>query len=207
MKIKVCGMKYPQNIKDVLNIGIDWMGFIFYPESKRYFKGDLSGIDFKNTYKTGVFVDETIDNIEAIAHRYDLNYIQLHGNETPGFCRELKQKSYRIIKVFKVNDTFDFKQCEAYLPYSDLFLFDTKGKLPGGNGFSFNWSVLQNYTFDKPFLLSGGIDLSLLPSIIDFKHPKCIGVDVNSGFETAPGLKDTRQLKQFVNKIKNEIYN
>jgi len=202
MKIKVCGMKYPENIKAVLSLGIDFMGFIFYPKSARYFEGDLSGIDFGATRKTGVFVDKEIEKLLQIARKYGLDYLQLHGKESPEYVQKLKEEGYQVIKVFSVGKDFDFGVCRPYMADADMFLFDTKGKLPGGNGEQFDWRILEKYDLDKPFLLSGGIGLEHASQVKNFKHPQCVGVDVNSGFEIEPGLKNVEQLEVFMDEIR-----
>ena len=201
MKIKVCGMKYPENIKAVLPLGIDFMGFIFYPKSVRYFEGDLSGIDFKQTKKVGVFVDESFSLLLQKACFYELDYIQLHGQESPEYAEKIKKQGFKIIKVFKLDKDFDFTICKDFLAISDLFLFDTKGKLPGGNGEQFDWRVLEKYDLNKPFLLSGGIGLAHASQVKNFKHPQCVGVDVNSGFEIEPGLKNVVILSRFIRQL------
>ena len=201
MKIKVCGMKYSDNIKAVLELNIDYMGFIFYPPSSRFFDGDLSGINFKNTRKVGVFVNEDIEILRQKACQYRLNYVQLHGNEPVSYLQKLKQETFKTIKVFSVNQNFDFEVCRPYLPVADMFLFDTQGKLPGGNGIQFDWKILDKYNLNKPFLLSGGIGRQHAQQVIDFKHSQCIGVDVNSGFEIKSGLKDVEKLKKFIQQL------
>ena len=201
MKIKVCGMKYPDNIQAVLNLNIDWMGFIFYPPSPRYFNGDLSGIDFKQTQKTGVFVDEDVDVLLQKARYYQLDYIQLHGNESLHYAQRVKDNGYKLIKVFKIHPNFDFSFCYAYTDVADLFLFDTKGKLPGGNAQVFDWQILNRYQTGKDFLLSGGISPTLSREVQKFSHKNYIGIDVNSGFEEKPGWKNVEKLQKFIQTV------
>ncbi len=202
MKIKVCGMKYPENMKELLNLQPDYMGFIFYSQSQRNFTGELPEICFGKTKKTGVFVNADLDKVLDIARRYKLDVIQLHGSESPVFCNEIRSKGYEVIKAFAVDENFNFQRCSFYDEYVDLFLFDAKGKLPGGNGVVFNWDKLQEYYLDKPFLLSGGIGMHALEAIQKFSHPQFYGVDVNSGFELEPGLKNIDELRVFIEKIK-----
>ncbi len=202
LKIKVCGMKYPENMKELLNLQPDYMGFIFYSQSQRYFTGKLPEICFDKTKKTGVFVNADLDKILEIARRYKLDVIQLHGSESPVFCNEIRKQGYEVIKAFAVDNDFNFSRCSFYTEYVDLFLFDAKGKLPGGNGVVFNWDKLQEYYLDKPFLLSGGIGMNALEAIQKFSHPQLYGVDVNSGFELEPGLKNIDELRVFIEKIK-----
>ncbi len=196
-------MREPQNISDLLKLQPDFIGFIFYPKSKRYLDKNLPDIDFGNTLKTGVFVNEHSDNVLKTAQKYRLDVLQLHGNESPDYCLKLKEKSYQIIKVFSVGNHFDFKQCVDYEPVVDYFLFDTKGKLPGGNGQVFNWDILAGYALKTPFLLSGGIGLKHLPAIKTFSHPQLAGIDVNSGFEARPGYKKINELKTFFHEIRS----
>ncbi len=203
LKIKVCGMRDPDNIKDLLALNPDFMGLIFYPKSARYVNKPLPDIDFGNTLKTGVFVNENIKKLLKIATNYSLEVIQLHGNESPEYTQEVKKHDYQVIKVFPVDNNFDFSICQTYMSAADYFLFDTKGKLPGGNGTVFTWDILQNYKLDKPFLLSGGINMSHLKSIINLQHPMLFGVDVNSGFETQPAYKNINDLKIFINEIRS----
>ena len=196
-------MREPENISDLLKLQPDFIGFIFYPKSKRYMDENLPEIDFGNTLKTGVFVDEHSDKVLETAQKYRLDVLQLHGNESPEYCQNLKKKSYQIIKVFSVGTDFNFNRCVDYEGIVDLFLFDTKGKLPGGNGQVFNWDILSAYDLKTPFLLSGGIGLQHLSVIKNFAHPQLIGIDVNSGFEIRPAYKNIDELKTFFHEIRS----
>uniref|UniRef100_UPI0040484553 phosphoribosylanthranilate isomerase n=1 Tax=Flavobacterium sp. TaxID=239 RepID=UPI0040484553 len=133
--------------------------------------------------------------------QYELDVVQLHGNESAFFCTEIKLLNVEIIKVFSIGTNFDFSVLEKFLPMVDYFLFDTKGKLPGGNGVTFDWNLLEKYPFDKPFFLSGGIGINELEAIKKFQKTKvaekCIAIDVNSQFETKPGLKNKIELEKF----------
>jgi len=203
MKIKVCGMREEENIKELLKLQPDLIGFIFYDKSKRYVSGDLPDINYGNTRKTGVFVNENMDNLLNIAKKYKLDNIQLHGLETPEYCQAIQSAGYTVIKAFSVYDTFDFNQCLDYEENVDCYLFDTKGKLPGGNGQTFNWEVLSKYHLRTPFLLSGGIALEHLSEVKKFSHPQFYGIDVNSGFEIRPAYKDINQLKTFFYELRS----
>jgi len=203
LKIKVCGMKYPDNIKDILSLNIDFIGFIFYSKSSRFTsKFDLS-INCGLTNRTGVFVNHSKQEIIKYANDFNLGYLQLHGSESPDFCLELRNEGYKIIKAFSVDDSFRFDICEKYLSVTDLFLFDTKGKKPGGNGELFNWNKLEEYKLDQPFLLSGGISETSLDAILQFEHRQLFGLDLNSGFEIEPGLKNYKLLKEFLYELRN----
>lgn len=203
VRLKICGMKL--NVQEVAALHPDYLGFIFWEPSKRFFDGSIPGFpaDIK---KVGVFVDATLEEVLSKIKEYDLRAVQLHGKESPGFCKELKKHAVDIIKVFSIHDNFDFGTLEPYENTCDYYLFDTKGKLPGGNGYKFDWRVLKNYPSTKPFFLSGGIGLDEVGQIIEFlKGPEseyCHAIDVNSRFELEPGLKDIGKLKEFMNSIK-----
>jgi phosphoribosylanthranilate isomerase len=199
MKLKICGMKNPENIREVAELRPDYMGFIFYEKSPRFVEDEIPVID-KSIRKTGVFVNASLDFIRQKIEAYDLKAVQLHGQESPEFCQKLKSEfSVEIIKAFSIQDTFDFSELEIYLPVVDFFLFDTKGKRPGGNGISFNWEILEQYSFQKPFFLSGGIGLDELNAIRTFqqKNLPLYGIDINSKFETEPGQKNSETIKGF----------
>ena len=195
-KIKICGMKYSENILEVSQLLPDYLGFIFYEKSSRFFDGEIPEIS-KSIKKVGVFVNATLEEIKSKIKKYDLDLIQLHGNETPEFCSNLMQESLEIIKVFSVDDDFDFQILEAYENVCDYFLFDTKGKLHGGNGFTFNWQILEKYKSKKPLFLSGGIGIEEIAKIKTLNLP-IFAIDVNSKFEMEPGLKDINKLKFMV---------
>ena len=197
--IKVCGMRDAENIREVEALGIDMMGFIFWPKSKRYI---CEFPEFMPIYakRVGVFVDEDIEKVRHIADDYALDIIQLHGSESPEYARELRE--WEVIKAFNIATKEDLKATKAYEGIVDYFLFDTKGQSVGGNGEKFDWSVLDAYDGETPFLLSGGISPDDAEQVKDYYHPKCIGIDLNSRFEIAPGLKDVEKLKKFLEKVK-----
>ena len=203
--VKVCGMRDAENICEVEALGIDLMGFIFWPKSSRYVSERPAYLP-TNCKRVGVFVDEDIETVKRIADDYALDYIQLHGHESPEYCAQLK--GLKLIKAFNIATTEDFKQTEPYTGIVDYFLFDTKGKSVGGNGEKFDWSVLSAYDGNTPFLLSGGIgpdDAEVLTSHFSpLTSKKCVGIDLNSRFEIAPGLKDINKLKEFINALNNE---
>ena len=205
MKLKICGMKYPDNILEVGSLLPDYMGFIFWDKSARYFDGTLPTLP-QSIKKTGVFVNANVEEIIEKVTKYDLQAVQLHGHESIVFCQELKNtlaKSIEIIKVFSVDSEFDFNQLEPYETVCDYFLFDTKGKLPGGNGTTFDWKVLEQYPSQKPFFLSGGIgldEIDLVKQILKTDLP-IYAIDVNSKFEIEAGLKDKEKLDRFKQKI------
>lgn len=197
--IKVCGMREEQNISDLEKLDIDWMGMIFWSGSKRYVSRPPSRLP-QRVKKVGVFVDASLDDIRQHVSDYQLDIIQLHGHETPAFLEALKPLT--LIKAFNIADASDLQKTKAYEGIADYFLFDTKGKIVGGNGEKFDWTVLTAYEGATPFLLSGGIGPDDVQEVKQFHHQKCIGIDLNSRFESAPGLKDIVQLQTFIKQIR-----
>ena len=192
-------MKYPENILEVSQLLPEYLGFIFYEKSSRYFDGEIPEIP-SIIEKVGVFVNASLEYIELQVKKYNLNLIQLHGEESPEFCLKLKKENFKIIKVFSIADDFDFEVLKPFENACDYFLFDTKGKLPGGNGFTFNWQILENYKSSKPIFLSGGIGLEEIEKIKNLKI-NIHAIDVNSKFEIEPGLKNTQLLQQFITQL------
>jgi phosphoribosylanthranilate isomerase len=229
MKLKVCGMKYAENIQQVGALDPDYLGFIFYEGSKRNFEGIIPEIP-EGIKKTGVFVNEMLEIVISMVEEYRLAAIQLHGDESVVYITELKaqlaerkglfieenkqikkkkNKQYiadsaiEIIKVFGIKDSFNFDILKPYEAVVDYFLFDTKGKERGGNGTKFDWTVLEKYPFEKPFFLSGGVgleDIEEVQKIINSDLP-IYALDVNSKFESAPGVKKIEELKVFKNNL------
>lgn len=204
MKLKICGMKYHNNILKVAALKPNYLGFIFYDKSPRFVTEPLPEIS-KNIKKVGVFVNSTIETIITIINNYDLQAVQLHGQETPEFCQKLQKKQIEIIKVFSIKDQFDFNQLSAFENLVDYFLFDTNGPNPGGNGYCFDWSILNQYNSKTPYFLSGGIGLDDIKSIQNFKNSAaaqhCFAIDVNSKFELKPAYKDDVKLKQLMQQL------
>jgi|ERR1700757_3566197 len=205
MKLKVCGLKNRGNIIEVLEYKPDFIGFIFYDKSLRYVGAELESSfvqDISTSKKVGVFVNESEIKMLDIASRYGLDYIQLHGNETAEFCRQI-QKSIPVIKAFQINDDFDFSVLKEYEDACTYFLFDSKSKQYGGSGETFNWEKLNEYTLQKPFFLSGGIGLENIEQVLLLKSefPNLYAVDVNSRFEIESGVKDVSKIKLLSNKI------
>lgn len=214
VKLKICGMKFPENIQEIAQLEPDFLGFIFYENSVRNYTENTIVSLPDSIKKVGVFVNERQDKIIQIIQKYNLNYIQLHGNESESYCLELinqlnhNQLNTKIIKAFSVDDSFDF-QCLTNFQIVDYFLFDTKGKLPGGNGTKFNWQILSNYHLEKPYFLSGGIGIEDISSIKEFlKTPAskyCFALDVNSQFEVEAGLKNKEKVQQFKTQLYESI--
>ena len=207
MKIKVCGMRQQGNIEELVKLNPNFIGFIFYEKSPR-FAGEELNEEYvrsitKSIKKVGVFVNANPGYILDMVKKYDLQYAQLHGNEMPDICRSLRQKGVNIIKAFSIDANFNFAMLNNYKSFCDLFLFDTKGDQPGGNGIAFDWKLLKKYDNEKPFFLSGGISLDNIETIIDLsKTLPVYGIDVNSMFETAPGVKDIARLEELFNLIR-----
>ena len=181
MIVKVCGMRDAQNIRDVEKLGVDWIGMIFWPQSKR-FVAEVPSYLPKHQKRVGVFVDAPLEDIRQHISDYQLNIIQLHGQESPDYVKALKP--HTTIKAFNIAKADDLAQTEQYEGIADYFLFDTKGLMVGGNGQKFDWSVLT------------------AESINSFHHPSCIGIDLNSRFEVSPAFKDIDKLRKFLGKIK-----
>lgn len=202
MKLKVCGMRDVQNVSELIEkINPDWMGLIFYPPSLRYvdpiYADSISSMKIK---KTGVFVDASLSFIKERIKYFGLQTIQLHGEESPEMIQYLKEETgLEVFKVFSVREDIQWGKMEAYLPYVDYFLFDTFTKGYGGSGKTFNWELLKAYPFETPFLLSGGVSAEHRADILDLKREisQFEGVDINSKFETEPGLKDIALIQSF----------
>ena len=246
MIVKVCGMRDADNIRAVSQLGVDMIGFIFYPKSPRYvqmlssqagiipdyseerFKAlrpqaerpktseeevasadATAAIQPKQPARVGVFVDDMPQNIVTRVYNYNLDYIQLHGNEPRETIENLRatldpdiKPGIKIIKAISVSTADDIQKYKEYVGAVDLFLFDTKCKTVGGSGEQFDWQVLEQYDGETPFLLSGGIGPDDAERVKFFHHPQCIGIDLNSKFEIEPALKDVEKLKEFLEKIK-----
>ncbi|RDV14800.1 phosphoribosylanthranilate isomerase [Pontibacter diazotrophicus] len=209
MKVKVCGMREPENIRQVAALQPDFMGFIFYKDSKRFVGETLSPELLASlpasVRKIGVFVNESTEEILEKVKTYHLNLVQLHGHESPRQCQELHEAGVKVIKAFSVGDNFSFQSTLLYERYCDYFLFDTKGKQYGGNGVVFDWELLKGHIADKPYFLSGGLTLeNLQQKEFEELRPKPFAVDVNSGFEQEPGLKKVEELKQLLEAVREK---
>jgi phosphoribosylanthranilate isomerase len=199
MKLKICGMKYPENIIEIGSLLPDYMGFIFWEKSARYFDGTIPELP-KSIQKVGVFVNASIEDIHEKIIKHDLQAVQLHGQESVEFCESLKKNIPNlidVIKVFAILDTFDFTILKSFENVCDYFLFDTKGKLPGGNGTTFDWKVLQKYSSTKPFFLSGGIGIEEMDAVNEILKTNLpvYAIDLNSKLEIEPGLKNIQSCR------------
>lgn len=214
MRFKICGMKHSDNILDTATLQPDYLGFIFYKKSPRYLEGGIPALP-KGILRTGVFVNASEEEILEKVREHSLEAVQLHGEESPELCAALQKRSLEVIKVFSVKEEFDFQLLKIYEAGVDRFLFDTKGAARGGNGVTFNWELLKDYNSKVPFILSGGIGLEELDAIESLyghfedrqKQHLFYGVDVNSRFETSPGLKDLQRLKEFATDLKGSFGN
>lgn len=199
-------MRNPSNIEELVHLKPDYIGFIFYPKSKRFIgeqiPGEIQALIPVYIQKVGVFVDEPFDHLLEKFRDNKLDMIQLHGSELPGYCERLKKLAIPLIKVFSIDADFDFKSLKPYNRYCDYYLFDTANELRGGTGIKFDWKKLDQYLEDKPFFLSGGIQPADVNEIKKITHNELHAVDVNSGFETEPGIKDIPKLKSFIGQVR-----
>lgn len=206
IKVKVCGLRDPLNIQAVAGTRADYLGFIFYHRSKRYAGVDLDKLAFSEAtagkVKVGVFVNDPPKRILEVAGYFLLDLVQLHGNESVPDCELLRRSGLGVIKTFGVEKGFDFGNLLPYLPVCDFFLFDTKSDQLGGTGRKFHWEILKEYGYETPFFLSGGIGPEDAAAIREIRHPAFYGVDINSRFEFAPGIKDVDLVKTFITNIK-----
>ena len=205
MKVKVCGMREAQNIAEVAELLPDFMGFIFYAGSPR-FAGTLApeslNILSPETKRVGVFVNAQEGYMLETIEKYGLDLAQLHGTESPKLCAALRKRT-GIIKAFGIGGKEDFEPVKQYEGYCDYYIFDTKTPVYGGAGHPFDHRLLKVYAGETPYLLSGGLALEEAKALASFESNRCIGFDINSRFETAPGRKDPLQIKLFMNTIKN----
>ena len=199
LKLKVCGMRDSGNIRQLLKLQPDYMGFIFYEKSKRFvpeLDAELLNDFPSETKKVGVFVNASLEEVKGKVDRYGLDLVQLHGDESVEYVGDLFAAGIRVIKVFSVGDSFDFEQLKPYKGLVDFFLFDTKGKERGGNGVTVDWELLKAYDQSVPFFLSGGIDNENISALESLKGMNIHAIDVNSKYEISPGLKDIEELKK-----------
>ncbi|MEL6657946.1 MAG: phosphoribosylanthranilate isomerase [Bacteroidota bacterium] len=217
MIIKTCGLRQNENIQAISQLGVDWIGLIFYEKSPRYvgLNPDLPNFLVKQNgavKRVGVFVNETFEGVLAAVQKYGLSYVQLHGGESAVYCATLKRMMAErldtvpgIIRAFRVSRAFDFAVTVDYKPFCDYFIFDTKApQVYGGTGHKFDWSILDRYQGSTPFLLSGGLGPDDAPAIKTLVHDALAGVDVNSRFELEPGLKDVTALQSFIQELQDK---
>jgi phosphoribosylanthranilate isomerase len=208
IRVKVCGMNNPDNVKEIAELKPDIMGFVFFPGSPRYVGNEPDMILFNSVppgiKKTGVFCNEDNHKILDLSMHTGLDMIQLHGDESSIECLQLKSSGLSVVKAFNIDKDFDFESLNQYMPGCDYFLFDTKSEKPGGSGKKFPWEKLKEYYLDKPFFLSGGISHYDVSEIKSISNRGLFAVDINSNFETSPGIKDAVRVKTFINALKND---
>ena len=206
LKIKICGMKEPGNIREISRLNPDYMGFIFYPGSKRY-AGNLSPADLEhlpNAFdKVAVFVNASREEIIFTCRAYSIRILQLHGDEPPEYCRSFMEEGFRVIKAFRIGRSMDAKVMDRYAKSCDLFLLDTSAEGYGGTGKKFNWKHLERFHSPVPFFLSGGIGPGDAGRIMEMDIPQLQGVDLNSRFEIRPGVKNKNDLETFIRRIRS----
>jgi phosphoribosylanthranilate isomerase len=206
MIIKICGMRDRANISDVAALKPDWMGFIFYPPSKRYvgenFNPEIVKSLMPEIQTIGVFVNKAYEDMIEIARKYDFDMVQLHGNESPEYCHSAHDAGFDVIKAFGIHPDFDWSMLESYANVCKYFLFDTSTKAYGGSGKQFDWRILKGYSLPNPFILGGGIGPDDTEAIKTINMQQFAGIDINSCFEIQPAMKDTQRITQFISKIR-----
>jgi phosphoribosylanthranilate isomerase len=207
IKVKVCGMTHPVNVVEISGTKPDYMGFIFFPGSKRYVGENPENVLFHSVAagikRVGVFINEDNHKILDCSIKKSLDMIQLHGDESPYSCLQLRSSGLIVVKAFSIGEEFNFETLYKYIPACDYFLFDTKSDTRGGSGKKFNWNILEEYYLDKPFFLSGGIGPEDAGLIKTLSNRGLFAVDINSRFETESGIKDPVVVKKFIEEIKN----
>ncbi|SMC00508.1 phosphoribosylanthranilate isomerase [Hymenobacter roseosalivarius DSM 11622] len=201
-------MREATSLAAVAALQPDFLGFIFYPKSSRYVGQELNASSLENLppgiKKVGVFVNETTDIIRQRVQEFKLNVVQLHGDETPTQCQELRAPGLQVMKAFALGGKFDFDTLLPYVPHCDYFLFDTKGEQPGGNGLVFDWQLLRDYALPTPYFLAGGLDVAHAEMLRNLQLPGLFAVDLNSRFEVGPGEKDPIRLQQMFQQLRGE---
>ena len=206
MKIKVCGLRDKSNLNNLMELPLDYMGFIFYSKSSRYvgdnFDAEITKMIPLHIRKVGVFVNESVENMMTLAKKYQLDAIQLHGDESPNECRLIKDSGFEVFKAFQLNDSFQFEVLDAYHKNCDYFLFDTKSESYGGSGKKFNWEILKKYKGETAFFLSGGIGIDDVKAVNTFQHTQLFGLDLNSGFEESAAVKNVMLVNEFLKSVR-----
>ena len=208
IKVKVCGLRDPGNTREVCDAEPDYCGFIFYRSSPRFIGESAAELFEKvpaSILKVGVFVNEGKESVIGIARRWHLDLVQLHGSETPDYCSSIRSEGFKVIKSFGVDARFDFKNTLHFSEACDYFLFDTRSREHGGTGVKYNWKKLSEYSLEKPFFLSGGIGPGDVHLIRKIDNKNLYGVDINSRFETAPGIKNIETVRSFIKELKNNV--
>ncbi|MCH7409289.1 phosphoribosylanthranilate isomerase [Belliella sp. DSM 111904] len=201
-------MRNLTNIQElVAKVNPDWMGLIFFPKSTRYVPQDFSiRISQVPISKVGVFVNSTLEEIKYKINSFGLSTVQLHGGESVDFVKAVKEETgVEVFKVFSVKEQLEWNTIQPYLPFVDYLLFDTFTAAHGGSGKTFDWELLKRYPFTKPFLLSGGLDITHADQLIELHDqiPYLKGLDVNSKFELSPALKDVTKVSELKSILTN----
>ncbi len=207
LKLKVCGITSMEQLQDLDKLGVDYAGMIFYDQSKRYMLDKIMGEEVREKNLSialvGVFVNSTEEEVMIQVEQYNLSLVQLHGDETPGFCQRISDR-VKLIKAFRISDknkeNIDW-MIKPYEEFCDYYLFDTASGEYGGSGQKFNWKLLEQNKINKPFFLSGGIGAGDVDQLKAFSHPYLFGVDINSRFEKSPGIKDIQLVGGFLDSI------
>lgn len=202
LNVKVCGMKKISNILDIQNVYPNYIGFIFYNDSIRFVGNNFIVPNLEKSKKVGVFVNDIANNVIHKSIINKLDYVQLHGNESPSYCYNIMNKGMKIIKAFGINAEFDFNKIKSFEDTCSYFLFDNKTMCYGGSGKKFNWNKINEYNIKVPFFISGGISIDDIKAILSFSHPQFFGIDINSQFEIEPGIKNINKVKNFIQKIR-----
>lgn len=206
MKIKVCGITRKEDLQQLVDCQVSYAGFIFYEKSPRFAGQKIDARTVRETTgirKVGVFVNAPLEQVQRTIADYGLDMVQLHGDETPGYCAAVRER-VQVIKAFRVGDNVDWTALSPYLSVTDYFMFDTDGgKTYGGTGKRFNWEILSTYPYAHPFYLSGGIGLEETPELLQLKMPALFAVDVNSRFEIQPGVKNMDKVRLFTDQIQS----
>jgi phosphoribosylanthranilate isomerase len=204
IKLKVCGMRDEDNIHEVAALRPDYLGFIFYKQSPRFVGENFSMPTIQYGIKrVGVFVNDDVGKIMKLYEKHNLDFIQLHGNETVNEVIQLRKSGAGIIKVFSIHDDFDFEETKRYAEYSDYFLFDTKGKYFGGNALQFNWTILERFDQQLPFFLSGGLNIENIAAVTELSSMNLHALDINSGVEVSPAIKDRLKVAEVMSKLES----
>lgn len=205
LDIKICGMSVPENIQSALRLQPDYLGLIFHRPSPR----NAFGLDAETAAKlgkqvklVGVFVNCPQEEILSLAEAYNLAVIQLHGDESPEFCQQIRERGYEVWKAAGIRSKDDFAGLESYVGKVDRFVFDSKSEARGGSGNKFDWRLLDAYNLPTDFILGGGLGPEDADSIRDIRHPRLAGIDLNSRFELSPGVKDTELLYNFIKNLR-----
>lgn len=210
LKIKVCGMRDPANARSISDLPVDYIGFVFYSGSPRYAGDNPPAALFESirpgVRKAGVFVDTSPGDVIAVCSKADIDVVQLHGTEDPGWCKELKDCGFTVIKALNPAEFYHEKTLLSYSEVCDFFLFDSRTGSNGGSGKRFDWSLLSELDTGKPFFLSGGIGPGDVPSILQISNRNFYGIDINSRFETSPGIKSEELTAAFIQQLKSGYY-